>query len=175
MPYATPTQFIAKFGLAETAQMLADEQQLLTPLLLTDAIAGTWTGTPSADEQAAATAALARITRQLDVSSNYMDGYLRSAFTLPIAPDTANAGVLEDCVLALTRCGLADDTDNATERIDEACKTWRSWLKDVQAGRAQLVGTDGEAPAVAGGVRTGQATTAYNWAAFPGGSGGYTP
>lgn len=31
MPYATATQYIQKFGLDETTQALADEQNTLTP------------------------------------------------------------------------------------------------------------------------------------------------
>ena len=168
MPYATPTQYLAKFGLDEAAQLLADEQRLLTAALLQDAISGTWTGTPSQAEQDAATAALARLTRQLTVSSSFMDGYLRSAVDLPLAAGDANAGTLEDCCMALARCGLADDSDNATTRVDECCKTWRAWLKDIGAGRVQLVGTSGNAPAKSGGVRAGQAKSSFNWNGFGG-------
>ena len=53
MAYATPQRFIQEYGLDETTQLLADEQQLLTSQLLSDALAGSWTGTPSAAEQAA--------------------------------------------------------------------------------------------------------------------------
>lgn len=169
MSYATPALFISKFGLTETTQLLADEENLLTTQLLRDAIAGAWTGTPTVDEQAAATAALARITRQLAVTSNTMDGYLRSALTLPLAAGDANMGALEDCCLALVRCGLADDSDNATERMDECCKTWRAWLKDVATGKTQLVvGGDPMAGTVSGKVHTGQARSGFCWGAFGG-------
>lgn len=172
MPYATPTAYLQRFGLDEAVQLLADEEQLLTAQLLQDAIAvadgGAWTGTPSDAEKAAANAALARLTRQLAVSSNFMDGYLRAAVTLPLAPEDANAGTLEDCCLALTRAEVADDPDNATERMDAAAATWRTWLKDVARHVVALVGTDGSAPPPAGGARTGQATSAYNWGAFGG-------
>lgn len=168
MPYATPNAFILRYGQDETVQLLADEQQLLTAQLLRDAIAGSWTGTPSADEQAAALAALERLNRQLTVASNFMDGYLRSVVTLPLAADDANAGTLEDCCLALTRCGLADDSDNATERMDKCCDGWRAWLKDVAARRVQLVSSDGSAPPSSGGVRSGQAVSRFDWRCFGG-------
>ncbi len=123
MAYATPTLIIQRFGLDEITGYLDDEQPLLTSQLLLDAIAGTWTGTPSDAEKAAATDALARLTRQLQVTSNTMDGYLRSAVTLPLSDDDANAGTLEDCCMALARCSLADDTDNATDRWTSAAPT----------------------------------------------------
>lgn len=170
MPYATPTQFHQKFGLDETTQLLADEQQTLTSLLLTDAIAvlagGGWTGAPSQANKDAANAALARLTRQLAVSSNLMDGYLRSVVSLPLAVQDANSGVLEDCCLALARYALADDCDNATDRMAEADAKQRAWLKDVQAGRVQLVTDAGAAVAGGGRIKTGQASSAYNWGGF---------
>lgn len=168
MPYATPAQYTSRFGLDEAAQLLGDEQALLTSTLLQDAINGTWTGTPSVAEQAAATAALARLTRQLLVCSNTMDGYLRAAVALPLAAGDANAGTLEDCCMALTRCALADDADNATERMDKAAETWRTWLTDVARNRVQLVGATGAAVPSSGGVRTGQAGSSYAWDSYGG-------
>lgn len=163
MAYATPAQFIAKFGLEETTQLLQDEERLLTAQLLKDALAGSWTGSPTAEEQAAATAALARLVDQLATSSNTMDGYLRAVVALPLAGDDANSGTLRDCCLALARCGLADDCDNSTERMEAACATWRAWLKDVAARRVQLVNDSGAAPAVTLGVRSGQARSGFDW------------
>lgn len=172
MPYATASLFIQKFGLDETTQALADEQNTLTSLLLTDAIAvslgGAWTGAPSQADKDVANACLARMNRQLVVSSNFMDGYLRSAVTLPLAASDANAGVLEDCCLALVRYGLADDSDNATERMEKAFEQWRAWLKDVQAGRAELVGAAGEEVPSKGRIRTGQAVSGFDWGNFRG-------
>jgi phage gp36-like protein len=168
--YATAQRYLDRYGWVDGAQLLADEERLLTEQLLRDVVAGSWTGSPSALEQAAAAAALARLERQLAVSSNFMDGYLRAAVTLPLAADDVNATTLEDCCLALARCGLADDADNATTRIDKACETWRVWLKDVQAGRVQLVAATAQAPdlatAVAGRVRTGRAVSGFDWGTF---------
>lgn len=167
MAYATPQRFIQEFGLDETTQLLADEQNLLTSQLLSDALAGAWTGTPSAAEQAAANAAKDRITRKLTTVSNFMDGYLRSAVTLPLSTGDANAGTLEECCIALAREGLADDSDNATERMGKTADRWRAWLRDVQAGRATLVATSGAEVVGRGRVRSGQAASSFNWGAFP--------
>lgn len=172
MPYATPAQYFQSFGLSEAVQLLADEERLLTATLLQDALAvldgGAWTGTPSAEEQAAGTAAATRLVDQLTISANFMDGYLRSAVTLPLPEGNANAGSLRECCLALTRCALADDSDNATERMDKCCDTWRKWLVDVAARRVTLVDDSGNAPPQSGGVRTGQAASAYAWGSFGG-------
>ena len=170
MSYATPSAYLQRFGLDEAVQLLGDEQQLLTSQLLLDAISveagGDWTGAPSADEIATAQAALARLAAQLQSSSNFMDGYLRSAVTLPLSSDDANAGTLADCCMALSRVGLADDTDNATDRMDKTADGWRAWLKDVAARRVQLIGAAGEAPASTGGARSGQARSGYDWDRF---------
>ena len=170
MPYAIPSAYIQRFGLDEAVQMLADEQQLLTSQLLLDAIAveagGDWTGTPTADEIAAAQSSLARLESQLQSSSNFMDGYLRAAVSLPLSADDANAGTLADCCLALSRVGLCDDTDNATDRMDKTADGWRAWLKDVAARRVQLIGAAGEAPAPGGGMRSGQAASNFHWHRF---------
>lgn len=164
--YATPEQYIARYGLDEAVQLLADEERLLTKQLLTDRVSGYWTGNPTGPEKEAAAAALTRLKRQITVSANFMDGYLRSAVTLPLSPDDANATTLEDCCLALARCGLADDSDNATERMDECCKTWRAWLRDVAAGKIQLVTQSGAAPAASAKVRTGRISSAFDWSRF---------
>ena len=176
MPYATPAQVIAEFGLREVTQLLADEQELLTEQLLLGAIAvaagGAWTGSPSAAEIAAAQAALARLLRKIETVGNYMDGYLRSAITLPVSALDANLGTLNECCMALVRCGLADDTDNATERMDECCNKHRAWLKDVARGVVSLVNAAGAELPSGAKVRTGQAASNYNWGGYPPGWGG---
>lgn len=165
MLYATPEQVIQAFGLREVTQYLADEQSLLTEQLLLDTMAGAWTGAPSLEEQAAATAALARLNRKIQTVSNTMDGYLRNAVSLPLSADDANAGTLNECCMALVRCGLADDPDNSTERMEACCDTWRAWLKDVSRGVVQLVSPSGETVPGKSRVRSGQAVSAYNWVA----------
>lgn len=182
MPYATPTAYFETFGLTEAVQLLADEENLLTTQLLQDAVAvlsdppGDWTGSPSPEEQAAGLAAAQRLLNKLQSTSNYMDGYLRSQVELPLPPASANAGSLQECCLAITRCAIADDADNATERMDKTADMWRKWLADVAAGRVTLVDPDtGETPQRSGGARTGQAVSAYDWGSFGAiGGGGWT-
>ena len=172
MPYATPAQVIAEYGLKEVTQLLSDEQQLLTEQLLLDAIAvaagGAWTGNPSQLEKDAANAALARFNRKLDTQSSFMDGFLRSAVSLPLTAGDANTGTLNECCMALTRCGLSDDPDNATERMDDCCATWRKWLRDVANGVVSLVNSAGQEVPGKSRVRQGAAQSGYDWAAHRG-------
>lgn len=171
-PYALPLAYLLRFGATEAVQMLGDEQQLLTEGLLRDALAiidgsaSTWHGSPSGDEMAAGLAAGTRLNRALVMTTNMMDGYLRNVVKLPMPADDANAGVLEDCCLALTRAGLADDPDNATDRMDQVAKDWRAWLKDVAKGVVQLVGAEGAAPPAPARVRSGQAASGVDWGGF---------
>lgn len=163
MPYATPERFIESYGLEETVQLLTDEEKLLTAQLLKDALAGTWTGSPSQEEKDAALSAVARFMRKLETQSNMMDGYLRPAVVLPLSTEDANAGTLEECCLALTRCALSDDSDNSTEQMASCCKDWRSWLRDIANGKVKLAGANGQAVPQSGGTRTGQSKTMYQW------------
>ena len=167
MSYASPALFISRYGLAEATQLLADEEQLLTGPLLQAAVAGSALPGANADEAAAAVQALARLERQLAICSSTMDGYLGAVVRLPLPEGHASATVLEECCLALTRCGIADDTDNATERADKCCDSWRAWLRDVAAGRVSLgIASDSGTPIVGGRVRTGTIGSAYDWSQF---------
>lgn len=170
--YATAQAYIERFGIDEATGMLADEERLLTATLLRDAVAGVFSGTPSAAQVQAARAAAARLRRQLATVSNFMDGYLRSAVVLPMAAGDANAGTLEECCLHLARFGLADDTDNATDRMDTTAKMWREWLRDVSAGKVQLVGVTGQAAPSQGRVRRGRTKSAWDWGGYGNGGGG---
>ncbi|MES2946322.1 MAG: phage protein Gp36 family protein [Pseudomonadota bacterium] len=165
MVYATPGQVIQSFGIGEVTQYLADEEGLLTDRLLLDAIAGTWTDSPSQEEMDAALAALARFERKIATTSNLMDSYLRSAVTLPLSEDDANIGTLNECCMALVRCALADDPENSTEKMEDCCKTWRKWLLDVARGAVLLVTPEGETLPGKSRVKFGQAKSGFDWTA----------
>jgi phage gp36-like protein len=177
-PYATSQRYLQRYGVAEAAQLLADEERLLTDTLLRDALnvkagLGTWSNNPTGPEQAAALNAVDRLERQLLLSTNLIDGYISKRVALPLAATTTAATTLEDCCLALARCGLADDADNATERMDSCCKQWRQWLVDVANGRVELVAgpaaPEPSQPTTTGrSVRSGQAASGYDWTRFGG-------
>lgn len=167
MAYATAQRFVQEFGIAEASQLLIDTERLLTAELLAAAVAGALPAVGGAITQPmldAAATSLSKLNRKLTNVSNFMDGYIRSVVTLPLAPGDANLGTLEDCCLALTRVGLAVDADNSTERMDKLDQQWRTWLRDVAVGKTQLVRSDtGTSPAVAHRVRSGQAKTGFDW------------
>jgi len=167
MAYATPTQFIQQFGVTEATQLLMDTERLLTADLLQAAVAGSLPAVGAGVTQAmldAATRALTHLQDKLTTQSAYMDGYLRSAVLLPLAPNDANIGTLQECCRSLTRVSLAIDADNATERMDKLGDQWRAWLRDVAAGRVQLVRSDtGNAPASTHRVRSGQGKSNIDW------------
>ena len=167
MPYATPFAFVQRYGADEAAQVLADGLGVLTPELLLAAIAGAWPADVTAEDQAIANAALARLTHELEINSAYMDGYLRSACSLPLSGADANAGTLESCCLRLTRSSLASDGTGATERTDKQAEAQRAWLRDVASGRVQLIGANGEAIAPNTSIKTGRANSAYDWGRQP--------
>lgn len=167
MAYATPQRFVEQFGITEATQLLMDEERLLTTDLLAAAIAGALPAPgPSVtqDQIDAATRSLNHLLHKLETNSNFMDGYLRSAVKLPLSGQDANLGTLEECCLTLTRVSLAIDADNATDRMDKLGDKWTSWLKDIAAGRVQLVVSEtGNGPTAAHRVKTGQAASGFNW------------
>lgn len=164
--YAGPDAYIQRYGLNEAVQLLTDEQRPVTRPLLQEALAGVYSAARPQDDIAAMDDAYARLLRALETSSNFMDGYLRAAVTLPMALGDANAGTLAECCLALARENLADDCDNATEKITEDAKRWRLWLLDVSRRRVQLVGADGGAVPARGQVRFGRTSSAYEWGRY---------
>lgn len=171
MAYATPADFVQAFGLDETCMLLMDEERLLTTELLVAGLRELAAGGTVMDDVAAQ--ALERLTRRLHNTSNLMDGYLGSAVSLPISSAKPELmGVLQECCLALARCALSDDPDNATDRMDAACSNWRQWLRDVAAGKIKLVDADGS---VAAGGRTvhGNVPSAYNWGMYSHFGGGF--
>ena len=119
MAYATPADFVQAFGLDETCMLLMDEERLLTTDALASALEALAQGGAAAD--AVAARALERLQVRLHNTSSMMDGYLGSAVSLPIGgAGAALMGVLKECCLALARCALSDDPDNATEMAEAA-------------------------------------------------------
>lgn len=159
--YATRTAYVQEFGLDETCQLLRDEESdLLTPELLREGIAGAYSPDRTNDERATCDRVMARLASMLEQASRFMDGYLRSNVRLPLGQADIDQTPLKTCCLALTRCSLQDDPDNATEQQEKRCKYWNDWLRDVSTGKVRLL-----PPPVAGGRRVlwGKVPSAYNW------------
>lgn len=137
--YATITQYVTKYGITELAELLEDEEQLLTEDILKAAIAGD-TSEYTAEEQAAASAALDRVNSALSDESLTMDSHIGARFTLPLTDPTQ--APLVSCCLALTRCALADDGDNISTTMKEDRSHWRGWLNKIAKGDATLPGEE---------------------------------
>ena len=126
MNYASAQQFADRFGINETAQLLADEAHLVDVDLLRAALAGTldpdeWT----AEQIAAGVAALERLDDALAESSRTIDGYLLAQYSLPLTSEQVAATPLPARCLTLARCVLMDDPANRTDLATKAAEARR--------------------------------------------------
>lgn len=136
--YATLSDLCQRFGHREIAELLCDEEALVTEELLRDAEAENDLGGYSANEQLAIVYAMARANVILDGQSDVMDSYIAARYQLPIN-DTAASALKEPC-MALARFALADDSDNIDERIKLERDRWLKWLNQLKDDRVVLVG-----------------------------------
>jgi phage gp36-like protein len=175
--YATPARYCAEFGLEEVRVQLLDEGRVLTADLLRqvlDVVAGgTWPTTTTTPERVVAMAAHDSLQRKLGNVSTFIDGYLRSAVTLPVSAGDPALSILEECCLAIARDELANDSDISTELIVKRADRWRKWLIDVSNKVVQLApGASTAAPVGSGKVVSGRSKSRFKWGAFGGGLGG---
>jgi phage gp36-like protein len=131
------------------------------------------------DTIAAADGAVLRFQSALDLSSAEIDSYIGGVMTLPIDAAMLPVRLLDECCWVLTRCRLADDCDNSSDKIEQNCKDKRQWLKDVAKGVVQLQSANANAPAASmvqmQRTRVGYARSGFDWAAHRGHTGGLLP
>lgn len=145
MTYATPTHLLTRFAASEIAQR-ADrgDVRLVTAQLMTDAAAEASLAAYTADERAAAAAALAVVQRALDDARDTINAHISTRYTLPIWPVPP---ILERIACNLARYYLFDD--QVTDRIQAAYDSDMTTLRGVRDGKnalgAEAVG--GQAPA----------------------------
>lgn len=166
MSYASAQQFASKYGIDETAQLLADEEHLVDVDLLRAALAGAldpadW----SAEQIAAGMAALERLDDALTEASKTIDGYLLAQYTLPLTIEQIAATPLPARCLTLTRCVLMDDPDNRTDLATDDCKAVIAWLRDIADGRVQLLPPDQGGNS--GKIVIGKMPSRYPWGRYP--------
>jgi len=163
MSYATVTDFIREFGLAETTELLADETNMVTTenikyhlndVEITDA-----------DELAAVRYAVERLESMLAEAAKLMNGYIAKAARLPLSEATIAAAPVKTCNLELARCQLMEDADNGTELSEKRCKRWLEWLKDLASGKTTL--SNKQAATASCPVRQGYSVSKYDWGAYP--------
>ena len=164
MPYATINQLIEAYGHAEVAELLCDEEQLVTETTLQAKVDDDITGL-SAEEQTAINTAWARGENILARQSVFIDSKIGIRFTLPLSDPSATPVV--ECCLALSRAALADDGDNISTTIKEERKHWRAWLNDIASGNALLTGeTQGSIGGTVNGHHCAPIPSAVDWDSY---------
>lgn len=132
--YASAAQLLARYSADEIAQRAdASVPPVVYGELLSAAANGADLSGYSADEQAAAQAALARVERALEDARQTIDSYLGGRYQLPL---TQAPEVLERIAGQLARYFLYDDA--ATEQIGNLYKDSLKFLESVATGRVQL-------------------------------------
>lgn len=132
--YASAAQLLARYSAEEIAQRAdASVPPVVYGELLSAAANGSDLSGYTAEEQAAATAALARVERALEDARQTIDSYLGGRYQLPL---TQAPEVLERIAGQLTRYFLYDDA--ATEQIANLYKDSIKFLESVATGRVQL-------------------------------------
>ncbi len=147
MTYATATDLLNQFSAEEIAQR-ADRgmPRLVTADMLKTAAAGGDMSGYTADEQAAAAAALALITEKLLDAESMVNGYLATRYQVPLAT-VPRLVMVAACDLA--RYALYDDL--VTEQIGQRHKDTIKTLESIGAGRISLgIDTAGNKPTING-------------------------
>ena len=168
--YATPQQFIQEFGQQEVADLLQDDEPLITESILQKYLADELVG--GLEECEAIERAIKRLDSMISQSSNYMDGYIAKgcmgkSYSLPFTPAQINQTSLATCNLELARCQLMEDADNGTEQQEKRCNKWHSWLRDISRGSVELIP---RAETVASNTHKryfGNSKSNYNWNEYP--------
>lgn len=141
--YASAAQLLARYNAEEIAQRAdASVPSLVDGELLSKAAAGEDLSAYSAEEQAAAAAALAKVNRALQDAEQTINTYLGGRYQLPLsnAPE-----VLERIACQIARFVLYDDS--ATDQVKTLYQDSIKFLESVAAGRVQLGISDSGAAA----------------------------
>jgi phage gp36-like protein len=169
MAYATPRDFIEKFGINETAQLLSDDRVLIDAAALDAAVADPVVLPADATDAENMAQAVANLAEALAQTALEMNSYFSERVPLPLAAQVIAANPVKICNLDLARCELMDDDDNASERAEKRCEKWMTWLNRVASGRVKMTPPDsGDGSASAGSIRYGKTESAICWDDYPG-------
>ena len=141
--YASAAQLLARYNAEEIAQRAdVSVPSVVYGELLTKAAAGADLSAYTAEEQAAAALALAKVNRALQDAEQTINTYLGGRYQLPLsnAPQ-----VLERIAGQIARFVLYDDS--ATEQVTTLYKDSIKFLESVATGKVQLGPTDSGATA----------------------------
>ncbi len=137
MSYATAENLLEWYGARELAQVATPDDLTMTPPeLMRLTIEGGNRDAFSADEKAAADAALARIDATMDEASLLIDSYLARRYSLPIAIAGVAASPLPRACGAMARRLLYDD--GAPQEVVQRYELTLGWLRDLANNQASL-------------------------------------
>ena len=136
--YASAAQLLARYNAEEIAQRAdASVPSVVYGELLTKAANGEDLSGYTAEEQAAAAAALAKVNRALQDADQTINTYLGGRYQLPLSNTPQ---VLERIAGQIARFVLYDDS--ATEQVVTLYKDSIKFLENVANGKVQLGPTD---------------------------------
>jgi phage gp36-like protein len=136
--YITPEEYVAYFGLEETAAIATPQRssQISTDLLYLTITGGDRSAyTP--EEIAIADETLEVINISIDSASREMDSYFASRYNLPLSTDIIAKNPIKDFCYDITRYRIAKVIPS--EEIVERYKHAIEWLKGVSNGVISLV------------------------------------
>lgn len=143
MAYTTAQKMLDQFGATELAEVAAPrERERVTAVVLRKHIAGESITDETADVQAAAAAAKARIENAILEAEGIADAYIRSGgYSTPLTtvPEYIT-GAVEDMARWILHKA------NPTEAITERNKTARATLDRIASGKMVIVESDGDLP-----------------------------
>ena len=136
--YITPSEYVAYFGLEETAAIAtpARSSQISTDLLYLTITGGDRSAyTP--EEIAIADETLDVINISIESASKEMDSYFANRYNLPLSTDIIAKNPIKDFCYDITRYRIAKVIPS--EEIVERYKQAIEWLKGVSTGVISLV------------------------------------
>lgn len=168
MPYITHVELAERPGPHELAQLASTQEQQVHDYLLMDAtLRGLDRSAWTADEMAAADAALVRIDDAVAEADALINGFVAKRYTLPLNLPAASAGksVLTSWCRAITRY-LLNRSRISDERSDPVVRDYKDALRMLEllaAGKVTLGADDPGQAAVAHGtdVRFAGAPTVF--------------
>lgn len=161
MAYCTALDMLDDFGDEEMAQLSAPEHPAVTGALLRLTAETGDRSAYSAEDIAAADAALDRINKRIIDAGFMMDSYLSVRQNLPLPQAVIDASNLNQTCRDIARYILNDK--GAIEAVKERYLGWISWLKDLARGVATLGAGDTAVATGFGSMRVATGQSAHAW------------
>lgn len=136
--YITPAEYVAYFGLEETADIATPQRSVkISTELLSLTITGGDRSAYTPEEIEIADETLEVINISIDSASREMDSYFASQYNLPLSSYIITKNPIKDFCYDITRYRIAKVIPS--EEIVERYKQAIEWLKGVSTGMIVLV------------------------------------